>query len=296
MSNADNSPPAISPGQRPQSRKTTGIDKALTVLEILGDAEKPLRLTEIARRAQFAKSTTHRLLHELVAHRMASGIKGSYVLGDRVVDSLRPTSEREIQSLKTILMPYLIDLYDLTHGAIYLGVLGDNGGIVSYLVSLFGHNAVATPSRGRDWAPAHCTAIGKVLLADQPTSSPARRPEPRPAAGSATGAPVPAGFSDELTAVRRVGFAQNRGEYVRSVACVAVGVVDSLGDTCAAIAVSDHIERLNPTQAIHHLRRIGFASSVAMRNASRGRVAAIRRTMPPTSGPGPRIAPSFTAR
>ena len=236
-----------------QSDGPSAAGKALALLEVLGDAERGLRLSEIARRAELAKSTAHRLLAILVSHRMVVAVNGSYMLGDRILDWAAPTSGRDAVSLKAITMPYLLDLYNMSQGTVYLGVLGGGGGIVTYLINLFGHESVATPSRARGWAPADCTAIGKILLSDrvQPSVTMSGR------------------MARELAVVRRVGVAHSRGEYVPGVACVAVGVTDSTGRVCAAIAVGDRVDRLNTKRVIHQLRRAGLASSVAVQKSWR---------------------------
>ncbi|MEV6558150.1 helix-turn-helix domain-containing protein [Nocardia sp. NPDC051756] len=234
--------------------RSSSVDKALTVLEILTAAERPLRLSEIARRARFAKSTTHRLLAALGSHQMVAGAVGSYMLGDRLLDQALPADATETRLLRVTAMPFLIDLYNLTHGAVYLGILRD--GRVNYLASLFGHKTIATPSRNRDWAPAHCTAIGKLLLSGRP-------PEDQQSDRTDT----PSRFSDQLLAVRRTGIAHNRGEYIPGVACVAIGIADSPATPHAAIAVGDHIDRLDPIRTIRHLRNISFACSVAVQRA-----------------------------
>ncbi|MFB8277399.1 IclR family transcriptional regulator [Nocardia colli] len=233
------------------------MDKALTVLDVLREADRAMRLSEIARRACLAKSTTHRLIGVLVSHRMVAGNGGAYLLGDRMQDRRVVVPEQEARSLRAVMMPFLIDLYNLTHGTVYLAVPGE-GGMVKYLASLFGHNSIRTPSRSREWAPAHCTAAGKILLSEQCE-----------AADDDSGRCPAPGNTVELSDIRRAGLAHNWGEYVPGVACIAIGIPNSAGVGRAAIAVSDGTDRLNPTSTIGHLRRIGFASAVAAQQVLR---------------------------
>ena len=55
------------------------------------------------------------------------------------------------------------DLRAATKAMVHLAVL--DGGDVLYLERLAGHDAAPTPSRVGGRSPAHCTAVGKAILA-----------------------------------------------------------------------------------------------------------------------------------
>src|SRR4029078_9170156 len=62
-----------------------------------------------------------------------------------------------------LLLPFLVDLFEATRRTVHLASL--HGSDVVYLAKLYGHGTAAAPSRIGSRLPAHCTAVGKVLLA-----------------------------------------------------------------------------------------------------------------------------------
>ncbi|WP_024802770.1 IclR family transcriptional regulator [Nocardia sp. BMG51109] len=253
---------------QPQIAGANAVDRALTVLEILGDAGRPVRLAEIARRAELPRSTAHRLLQVLLAHNMIASDQGTYSVGGRIHDWLQPESDLDARSLRAVAIPFLVDLHNRTRGAVYLGVL--RRGQVWYLAKIFGHRVIRTPSRYADWAPAHCTAIGKVLLSAGSGAQPVDRAVRAGGRPSRTGSEM-AALAEETMPTGPHGVVSSLGNYVPDIGCLALGVTDASGDTRAAIAVSDHVDRLNLISANHHLRHIGSACSLAVQRADLGR-------------------------
>lgn len=205
-------------------------------METLAEDRNGLGLSEIARRVELPRSTVHRVLQILDQHRMVTQVRGKYHLGPRPRDWATPELRDRDHLFSTLVMPYLIDLHNLTRSAVLLGVL--EGGVVRYSAQLYGHRAVATPSRVRGWAPSYCTAIGKALLSHANTSH-------------------------EDPAAQRLHLAVSIGEYVPDIACVAVTLPD-IGMPIG-IAVSDAEQRLDPIGAQRHLTHVAQACSMALR-------------------------------
>jgi len=65
--------------------------------------------------------------------------------------------------LRDLLIPELTELFQATGETVHLAVL--HGSDVVYLAKLYGRRQVRSPSRIGGRAPAHCTAVGKALLA-----------------------------------------------------------------------------------------------------------------------------------
>jgi IclR family transcriptional regulator, KDG regulon repressor len=87
-------------------------------------------------------------------------------------------------------------------------------------------------------APAHCTAMGKAILAHV-TEDPRQIIGEEPWAGSTEHSITTYdGLMSELAAVRRAGWAVDRQELSLGIWCVAAPIVDSLGHVHGAISVS----------------------------------------------------------
>jgi DNA-binding IclR family transcriptional regulator len=120
----------------------------------------------------------------------------------------------------------------------------DSGRVV-YVDRLLGSRAIDIPlSEVGSTLPAHCTGVGKVLLAHV-------EPGELDAILDRHGLPA---FTDrtitdrdalyaELHRVRRDGVAYDRGEVAPGLACVAAPLVDLSGRVCAAISIAAPAER-----------------------------------------------------
>lgn len=146
----------------------TSLERALGVLEALASRPDGLRLAELARIAGCHKSTASRLLATLdrygyVARESRSG---RYALGLKVLTlAHRKLSDMAIQQECE---PIVRDLVELSGETASVAVL--DGPEIVYIYRLRGHPGARlnTPVGAR--APAHCTALGKILLAEHTPS------------------------------------------------------------------------------------------------------------------------------
>jgi DNA-binding IclR family transcriptional regulator len=110
---------------------------------------------------------------------------------------------------------------------------------VLYVEILSGHRKVPTPSRRGGRMPAHCTAVGKALLAfsDDVGESflAANVPLVRRTARTITDSDQ---LRRELHDVRRGGLAYDREEAQRGLVCVAAPVLGANGTAQVALSVS----------------------------------------------------------
>ena len=151
----------------PGDRSPRGaVDKALAVLSALIAADRPMRLTEVARQTGLAKSTVHRLIGILLAHQMIDQDGERYIPGWRLIEVRGWVGGEYLAAVGRAAKPHLVDLYEATGVTSSLAVLV--GAEVQYLDRIYGQRSVRTPSYRSDRAPAHCTAIGKILLARCP--------------------------------------------------------------------------------------------------------------------------------
>jgi DNA-binding IclR family transcriptional regulator len=154
--------------------------------------------------------------------------------------------------------------------AVHLATLEE--GRVVYVDRLLGPNSLrlAVAATGAS-LPAHCSGVGKVLLAGRPDAEIAEVVD-RHGLARFTPSTItdPQALLEALRGARAFGFAADREEAVAGVSCFAAPIVDGDGRTVAAMSVSAPTERLRRREA--ELRRailgVTRATSQALREAA----------------------------
>ena len=253
------------------------LDRAVAMLEILGESEVPLSLAEICRRIHLCKSTAHRslmvlertmLIERTPENRFCLGMK-LYDLGNRAVEQI---------DLRTRVRPFFRQLSQQLGETMHLGVLQKTS--VVYLEKAQGGQKVCSGSKTGSSNPAYCTAMGKAMLAFLP-------PE---AANEVIGNTHFVRFTNKtlcsredlmksLERVRRRGYGIDDEEIELGVRCVAAPVFDENHMPIAAISVSGPSARIRvetvPMIAAHLIRCCGeISSSLRLRQKRRAQVAA----------------------
>jgi DNA-binding IclR family transcriptional regulator len=197
------------------------VERMTLILDLFGERDTWLTLEEIARTTGLPRSTAHRILDQLVRLEWLEHASFGYGLGRRSLGLGGGTADHA--ELRSAASPYLHDLLLRTGAVIHLGVL--EGSRVHYLDKLGGRFAATVPSRVGGFAPAHCTGLGKAMLAwlepehvDVLVGDELR---PRTAA-SISGLDA---LHGELARIRsRSGLALERGECFPEIACVAAAI------------------------------------------------------------------------
>jgi IclR family transcriptional regulator, KDG regulon repressor len=233
------------------------VDKAISLLAAFGDqATAGLGVSELARRAQLSKSTAFRVLGMLERNAVVERVGTGYRLGPRLHHLGRSVYSPEGDRIRDLLLPYLTDLYESTHQTVHLATLYDTD--VVYLAKLYGHRTVAAPSRIGERLPAHCTAVGKALLAYRGTPLPHHDSLPRFTRFTIGD---PARLTAELAAVRRTGIATEQQESRLGVACIAAPVLDPRGHAVAGLSIAVPAGRVDLRGLEPGLRRICAAAA-----------------------------------
>jgi DNA-binding IclR family transcriptional regulator len=230
---------------------TSVLERVFAILDCFSAEQPELTLAELATRTAIPKPTVHRLAKVLVDQRLLTRTDAGFALGIRLFELGELVGER--RDLRDAALPFLQELFELTHETIHLGVL--DGNEVLYFVKIVGYKAFALPTRtGGRW-PVHASALGKVLMAFGPAN-------PRQLLASAALKPLtpytimdPQRLLRELAIVRRVGTAIESQEAVLGNACVAAPIFDSAGHAVAAVSVSGPPLRLRPAQRAPIVRR-----------------------------------------
>lgn len=228
------------------------VDRAIDVLEALAAAGREIGVSDLGEATGLPHATIHRLTATLVArgyirHNLRSR---KYALGARLVD-LGTAAGRMLGDATRVFLERLVELTGETAN---LALLED--GQVVYV------GQVASPRLMRMFTEVgnrvlpHCTAVGKVLLAQQPRATVERilQINGLPPATKHT-ITVPTAFMAELDRVRKQGYALDLEEQEEGVTCVAVPLVSDNG-LVAAISISGPTLRLGSdrrSEILEHL-------------------------------------------
>lgn len=221
----------------------TTLLKGLNVLEALATSHSPRGVSDLARALGLTKSNVHRTLQTLVAAGYAkpAALPGHYECTLKLFEIASAIIARV--DVRQAADPFMQQLAKLTKETIHLSVL--DGIEVIYLNKIESPHPVRAYSVIGGRAPAHCVASGKALLAWQGDAVlqqlPGHLPAHTPQSIDSRDAVI-----EELSRIRRTGFAVNRGEWRESVGGVAAVVFDAARKPVAAIGISGPVERLRP--------------------------------------------------
>lgn len=249
------------------------LDRAVSVLDLLGESEGPLGLADVCERMALHKSTAHRalmvlercgLIERTPENRFRLGLK-LYELGSRAVEQI---------DLRARVHPWFRRLSAQVGETVHLGVLQKTS--VVYLDKV-------EPSNRRVWLssrigasnPVYCTAMGKAMLAYLPEDA---------AAGiiarirfvrlTRRTLMTTEALQRSLDRVRRRGYAIDDEEAEEGVRCIGAPILSEAGHPMAAVSVSGPTSRITqqsvPGIAEHLLRCCReISSSLGVRDRKR---------------------------
>ncbi|MCX4538228.1 IclR family transcriptional regulator [Streptomyces sp. NBC_01669] len=253
--------------------RTDGLDpasvlaKVMDVLHSFGPEDRTLTLAALGRRTGLAKGTLHRVVNSLVAARLLDRTETGFRLSSHLFElGMRASVER---SLTDVAMPFMEDLYELTHETVHLGAR--EGFEVVYIAKIGGHQQATAPSRVGGRLPLHCTAIGKSLLAhasDDVIQAYLAQPLKRCAPRTVT---APGLLRRQLEGIREHGFSFEYEESAVGLVCVAAPVLDTEGAATAAVSVTGPVTRFDPGRHADRVRAAaaGVQATLARRDVQR---------------------------
>lgn len=249
----------------PRQDDRAAVEKACGLLAAFGsDCDQVVGVSELARRVGLSKSTAHRQLGILQRSNMVERSGRGYRIGRGLRTLARQISDGTNGRLGDVLLPYLVELFEVTRHTVQLAVL--EGTDVVCIGKVSGHHTVATPSRVGSRKPAYCTAGGKLLLAYHPRTSaevlasPLTQLTPRTVRSHTR-------LAMEMGEIRRRGLAIDFGGAHLGVSCVAAAITSSSGDPIAAMSVCASTGS-NITAVSHTLRRIAQVGSLHLRRTT----------------------------
>jgi IclR family acetate operon transcriptional repressor len=239
---------------RAGARRVEAVDRALAILDALGDAGGEIGTNELARRAGVNPSSVSRVLATLVARGYAEQTpEGRYRLGVRLLQ----LGSRALDGLdlRALARPVLEQLVEATGETATLSVSGGRDAVtVDFVRSPSAVQGVAQLGRP---SVAHATAAGKVLLAFGDVSLPAA-----PLARFTRLTVVdPRVLAREVQSVRDRGSAEVVGEREPDLAAVAAPVFAQRGELAAIVGIQGPASRFDAAARTAALRELAKATA-----------------------------------
>lgn len=223
-----------------------GLKSVATALDLLDCflQDEELGVSEIARRLGVAKSTAHRLLTTLASRDLVeqNPRTGKYHLGVHLFELGHLALSRI--ALRQRARALLEELREASGWTVHLAIA--SGADVLFLERLPTLRGMAVMGEYRRRWPSHVTSSGKAICAYDPVARQARLDAGFPAVTAKTITTID-GFEQELSLVRRRGYAHSNEELMPNLASVAAPVLDRHGYALAAISITGAASELGDT-------------------------------------------------
>jgi IclR family KDG regulon transcriptional repressor len=213
------------------------LRKAMNVLNVIAGSDRPLSVAEVAINAGLARPTTYRFVQTLVAagYIAQNPIDGRLSVGFAVLPLASNLLDRNRMRIEAL--PHLHNLAKETGERANLGILYRDR--VLYIAGVEKPALPTIYSRFGKSAPAHCSSLGKAILAYLPEAEVRalleRAPLTSHTPNTITARPA---FTKEITETRNRGYAIDRAEHVLSSNCVAAPIFDANNRPMGAIGIS----------------------------------------------------------
>jgi len=241
-------------------RYVQAVDRALAILETLAESERPMGLVELSTRVGLHVSTVHRLLATMGKRRFVAQDPqtGRYRLGMRAFE-VGSAAIQQVE-LREVARPHLRWLMEETQETANLAVLMD--GEVVYIDQVESQNLVRMFTRVGRRVPAHCTGVGKILLAGLSDEEVLHILDERGLPRFTPHTIVdPQELLQELQRVRASGYALDNEEREVGVRCVAGPVRDHEGKVVAAVSISGPSSRITEDRLSRLIAAVRTATS-----------------------------------
>lgn len=233
------------------------IERVATIFDVMAQSAHGISLKELSAKVGLPKGTAHRLLSSLAYFgyvRQASESKNYHLgfklveLGNLLLDQL---------DLRAQARPFLIKLSKKTKETVHLVVLDQNEALyIDKVVSNDKPGGLQMVSRVGLRVPAHCSAVGKLLIAhlsekgvndlillkglSQRTRNTITDPDH---------------LKTHLKIVREQGYAIDNEENEKGIRCVGAPIFDQQGQAIAAISISGPAARITKQLVQNFLKK-----------------------------------------
>ena len=223
--------------------RLSSVANAIRLIQAFSEQEYEMGISALAARLRLAKSTVHRLASTLVEYDMLEQNRetGKYRLGLALFEL--GTLVRRKMDVASESREQMHALVESTGETAQLGVLDHVS--VLYIRIFESRQAVRMSSSVGSRAPAHCTSVGKALLAHQPLELVRQFAERGLKRYTASTIVSPAALIQELAEVRAKGYAVDDEEFEVGLRSIAAPIRDHSGEVTAAISIAAPVQRMS---------------------------------------------------
>jgi IclR family KDG regulon transcriptional repressor len=219
------------------------LARAFTIMEEIARNRDGIGLAELSKRVGLHNSTTFHLVKTMVSLGYVRQMKDSkrYRIG-RPLFALAASALDEVEMV-SLATPVLEELSRETGESAHFAVR--QGDAVVVLARTGGKGAFQLTDRAGALRPAHCTALGKIMLASLRPDQLKRfleRVELKPSTKKSITDPTV--LLRDIAEIRRSAIAFDDGEFNAEVRCVAVPVYNFTGEVIGALGISGPIWRM----------------------------------------------------
>lgn len=227
----------------------SAMGKAFSILETISSSRQPMTMAEIMRACRLTKPTAHRITTMLAEMGLIErdSLKRGFVEGPRLITlSLNTLAAAGPRNRRHAILRYVSERVGETCN---FGILV--GSEVVYVDRVEAKWPLGLRFEAGSRVPAHCTAIGKLLLALLPPSDLAAAVASMSLSRYTSRTLTDhTRFMEALDRIRRTRVGTDNGEFIDGVVCVSVPIVTASGQVVGAIAVSAPEARVTLDQAM----------------------------------------------
>ncbi len=231
------------------------VDRVVDILEAFTRLGPELGVSDISRALRLKKATTHRILASLRRRGIVTQDSRSrrYRLGMKLWE-LGQMATSQVDWIDRV-KPYLQELTDRVGETTHLAVLND--GQVLYVEKVESNHSLRMPSQVGRRLPAHCTGVGKALIAFLPEEV-LQAMIARRGLASFTPATItdPERLADELALTRARGYSLDNEEIEEGLVCIGAPVRDHTSHVVAAVSIAGPSSRLRPETIDGHAQSV----------------------------------------
>jgi len=255
-------PPQTDIDDDADDRQRVGVQslgRAFAILEEVARHREGIGLAELSKLVGLHNSTTFHLAKTMVSLGYLRQEKDSkrYRVG-RPLFALAASALDEIEMVN-VATPVLEDLSRETGESGHFAVrMGD----AVVIARTSGPGAFQLTDRVGVVRPAHCTALGKIILASLRPDQLQRfleRVDMKPSTGKSITSV--AALLREIAEIRRTGIAFDDGEFNPEVRCIAVPVMDFTGQIIGAVGISGPVWRMSNQAIQTHAKTVRMAAN-----------------------------------
>jgi DNA-binding IclR family transcriptional regulator len=229
------------------------VDRALSIIEILGEQPNGLGVMALSKELNLAKSTVHRLLHSLISRDFVYQDEENerYYLSMK----LAQVSAKMIDHLdiRKIARPFIEGLSEQINEVVHVCIR--DGNEVVYIDKVESKRTIRMYSQIGKRAMLHCTGVGKILLSGLPDQKISEIIDtvglPKFTENTLT---TKEAFFEEIQSIRQHGYAYDREEHEEGIYCISAPIYDYTDKIIAGFSISGPIDRIKEGIEHHHYK------------------------------------------